>query len=245
MDENPEEELAAPQRLNTALQAAGWHRALISTSDDGAVTAILIMDGVNQRLLGSDFLLAFGATRAFEAALDRHGVHATVTPSTALEPDFAVSVRLRQDVDALALAALILDNLSEPQAAAYRLGTALTATGIKANGIRVTRDGLITIGNLTADGGLTLGQVVLGRPWPEELNLYDWHDLERLATGLTQTLTMATGAKTLVDADPCCHRCCGVNEVTIGLISAEQAHRLAETVEASTGTTELAQSAES
>ena len=235
LDDTSEANFAALQRLDVALTAAGVYRNLINTGEeDGAVTAILILNGLGQVMNDSAAaspLPVPDAARAFESLLRVKGIEAAVSMTDMLEPDAAIRIVLRRAHDAAALADLILGNLLEPYAAAHRLRTAMAAAGIKAPNIRAHGDA-ISIGHVAAEEALTLGEVLLGDSWPEELDLDSWADLEKLAEGLSQVLAAVTGAGVLVESDPCCSRCRGVHEVTIGRINDQQAHRLADAVAA-------------
>jgi hypothetical protein len=241
LDDTGETALEAHRQLAVALHAAGVYRTLISTEDaDSAVTAILVTDGMSYVFADSGdtaLLPASDATRAIESALRQRGVEAAVSVTDVLDPDAALRVALRSASDAFALANLILDNLPEPYAAAHRLRTVLAGADIEAASIRVRGDA-ISIGQITAEEALVLGEVLHGDSWLQELDLDDWRDLEKLADGLSKALAVVSGDGVSVDADPRCSRCCGVHEVTVGRISSQQAQRLADRVAATECLTE-------
>lgn len=221
--------------LESALNTAEIRRVLVDPAWDfsdasaPAVTVTLLANTVHA-LAAAQALPAADSTRALETALRAHRISCTVRMTDRFDPDPALIIALSRAADALAMARLVLAHLTPSQAAAHRLHTALAQADIDAFSIRASDNG-ITFGEMAAEHALTLGETVLDDSWPLQLNLNDWHHLERLAETLSDVLTTKLGGPIEVRADPRCNHCSRPHEVVLGRMSIEQTDRLASLVE--------------
>lgn len=230
-----EDRRAASAALCAALRLIGVHPILeIGTLGTPAVTVTIQQDGTGTFLLPGAAGLARDAAATLRQALLQWNVKATVSTRDLVGAP-ALVLALASAADAQRLASLVKENLPEPHAAAHRLHEALHVAGIHADDLRATPEGLVSIGDITAEMAAALCRVLSGRSC-EDLDLESWQDLEQLADRLAIDLQSLLSTPVDAVANPVCAQCqyTSTHQVTLGTLTPERARRLATTVESTT-----------